>query len=97
MTRFTELEPIHSNTIMTTISKEEEKEKKRATSTVTALPTDFDESALPQPKEIVLPATPAAPPPSASKSGKLTKSVAGGKLVKKNRWSVRSSKTAVAV
>jgi hypothetical protein len=95
MTRFTELEPIHSNTIMTT----EEKEMKRATATVTALPTDFDESALPQPKEIVLPTSPAAPlPPSPSKSGKLTKGAAGGKLVKKNRWSLRSSKsTAVAV
>ncbi|KAK4126257.1 hypothetical protein N657DRAFT_300150 [Parathielavia appendiculata] len=90
MTRFTELEPIRSHTTGA------DEEKKRATSTVTVLPTDFDESALPAPKEFVLSAS-APPPPTSSKPGKLSKSAAaasGGKLVKKNRWSLRSSKSA---
>ncbi|KAK4043381.1 hypothetical protein C8A01DRAFT_43695 [Parachaetomium inaequale] len=98
MTRFTELETINSNTTVTIETRrpapEEEEEKRRPTANVTALPTSFDESALPAPKEIVLPA---APPPF--KPGKLSKSAGpGGKLVKKNRWSLRSGKsTAVAV
>lgn len=102
MARFAELEPIKSNTTVTiepvptsperTVVREKD-EKRRPTSTATALPTSFDEAALPAPKEIILPT-------AASKPGKLTKSsaAAGGKLVKKNRWSLRSSKsTAVAV
>ncbi|KAK4236914.1 hypothetical protein C8A03DRAFT_35150 [Achaetomium macrosporum] len=93
--RFTELEPIKSNTTTTTTvtvePTEQEETKKRPTSTSTALPTSFDETALPAANEIVL--------PSVSKAGKLSKTpaAAGGKLVKKNRWSLRSSKsTAVA-
>lgn len=93
MTRFTELETIKSNSTVTIESIPPIEEKRRPISTVTALPTSFDESALPAPKEIVLPDS-----PPASKPGKLSKSpAAGGKLVKKNRWSLRSSKTAVAV
>jgi hypothetical protein len=99
MTRFTELETINSNTTVSIETRrpapQEEEEKRRPTANVTALPTNFDESALPAPKEIVLPAS----PPAQSKPGKLSKSAApGGKLVKKNRWSLRSGKsTAVAV
>jgi hypothetical protein len=91
MTRFTDLAPIQSNT---TITMEKEEEKGRAVVNVAALPTSFDEAAFAAPKEIVVPA--AAPP---SKPGKLSKSPApAGKLVKKTRWSLRSSKsTAVAV
>jgi hypothetical protein len=93
MTRFTELETIKSNSTVTIASITPKEEKRRPTSTATALPTSFDESALPAPKEIVLPIS-----PPASKPGKLSKSAAAsGKLVKKNRWSLRSSKTAVAV
>ncbi|KAG7287954.1 hypothetical protein NEMBOFW57_007473 [Staphylotrichum longicolle] len=93
MTRFTELETIKSNSTVTIESIPPIEEKRRPISTVTALPTSFDESALPAPKEIALPDS-----PPASKPGKLSKSpAAGGKLVKKNRWSLRSSKTAVAV
>ena len=101
LTRFTELEPIHSNTIVTisatTPPWATTTDKRWPTSTTTALPTNFDESALPAPKEFVLPAV--APP--ASKPGKLSKNSpapATGVKVKKNRWSLRSSKsTAVAV
>lgn len=102
MTRFSELEPIKSNTTVTiepsppspqepTMGKEE---KRRPTAKTHALPTEFDESVLSAPKESVLPTS--APP---SKPGKLSKSAAGNsKLVKKSRWSLRSSKsTAVAV
>ncbi|SPQ23642.1 b567e559-36e9-4015-850b-c714c2234f7b [Thermothielavioides terrestris] len=97
--RFAELEPIKSNTTVTLEpttplpeqATKEKEQKRRPTSTATALPTSFDESALSTPKEIVLPT---------SKPGKLTKGPAAvnGKLVKKNRWSLRNSKsTAVAV
>lgn len=103
MTRFTELQTIKSNTIVTIEptsppspkeSTKEKAEKRRPTTKTTALPTEFDESAFSQPKEI------APPAPAPTKSGKLSKSAAprGEKLVKKNRWSLRSSKsTAVAV
>ncbi|KAK4152514.1 hypothetical protein C8A00DRAFT_34815 [Chaetomidium leptoderma] len=105
MTRFTELETIKSNTVVTIEARPPspkesitptKAEKRRPTSTATALPTSFDESAFPAPKELDLPTS---APASKSKPGKLSKSAgAGGKLVKKNRWSLRSSKsTAVAV
>ena len=101
LARFTELEPIQSNTIVTISATTPpwataSDNKRRPTSTTTALPTSFDESALPAPKEFVLP-TVAAPAP---KTGKLSKSspAPAGVKVKKNRWSLRSSKsTAVAV
>ncbi|EAQ88137.1 hypothetical protein CHGG_04756 [Chaetomium globosum CBS 148.51] len=102
MTRFTELEPIQSNTTVATEPspkptaepKKVREEKDRPVVNVAALPTSFDEAAFAAPKEIAVPAT--AP---SSKPGKLSKSPApSGKLVKKNRWSLRSSKsTAVAV
>jgi hypothetical protein len=106
MTRFTELETIKSNTIVsieaaspTPSPGEEDKQRGRSTTKTTALPTEFDESVLSQPKEIVVPTPALAPGPS--KSGKLSKSAGpprAEKLVKKNRWSLRSSKsTAVAV
>ncbi|KAK3307107.1 uncharacterized protein B0T15DRAFT_164983 [Chaetomium strumarium] len=87
--RFSELEPIKSNT--TTVTVEPAELEKRPISTTTALPTSFDETALSGRNEIVL--------PPVSKPGKLSKApaAASGKLVKKNRWSLRSSKsTAVA-
>lgn len=87
--RFSELEPIKSNT--TTVTVEPAEQEKRPISTTTALPTSFDETALSGRNEIVL--------PPVSKPGKLSKTpaAASGKLVKKNRWSLRSSKsTAVA-
>jgi hypothetical protein len=87
--RFSELEPIKSNTTTVTVGLAEQ--EKRPISTTTALPTSFDETALSGRTEIVLPAV--------SKPGKLSKTpaAASGKLVKKNRWSLRSSKsTAVA-
>jgi hypothetical protein len=99
MARFSELETIKSKTVVAITpnppSPESVKEKRRPTTMTTALPIDFDESALSMTKEIVLPAAPVQP----SKPGKLSKSAAPGpKLVKKNRWSLRSSKnTAVAV
>lgn len=104
MTRFTELETIKSNMVVsiqatpTTAPAQEApaQERSRPKSTITALPTSFDESALPAPKELELPV---APPPA--KPGKLSKSntaAPSGKLVKKNRWSLCSTKsTAVAV
>lgn len=102
MTRFTELEPIQSNTTVTAEPnpkpsaepKKVREDKGRPVVNVAALPTSFDEAAFVAPKEIVVPT--AAP---SSKPGKLSKSAApAGKLVKKNRWSLRSSKTtAVAV
>ncbi|KAJ4300401.1 hypothetical protein N0V88_003075 [Collariella sp. IMI 366227] len=93
VTRFTELETIKSDSTVTIepvspISKQptrERDERKRPTAKATALPTNFDESALPSPKEIVLPISPSP----AQKSGKLSKP-------KKNRWSLRSSKNSVA-
>lgn len=101
MTRFTELEPIQSNTTVTTEPslkpsaepKKVREEKGRPVVNVAALPTSFDEAAFAAPKEVVATAAPS------SKPGKLSKSAApAGKLVKKNRWSLRSSKsTAVAV
>ncbi|KAK3943816.1 hypothetical protein QBC46DRAFT_253357 [Diplogelasinospora grovesii] len=96
MARFQELETINSHVSMSVETQtattptashpaQETWEKTRPASTVTALPTTFDESYL-QTQEPML------PPP---RSGKLSKSAAGGaKLVKKNRWSLRSSKTA---
>jgi hypothetical protein len=103
MTRFTELETIKSNSIVTieaaipTPSPREDKPKGRPTTKTTALPTEFDESVLSPPKEIAVP----TPTPASSKPGKLSKSAGpprAEKLVKKNRWSLRSSKsTAVAV
>jgi hypothetical protein len=102
MTRFTDLEPIQSNTTVTTEAspkpsaepKKVKEDKGRPVVNVAALPTSFDEAAFAAPKEVVVPT--AAP---VSKPGKLSKSAApAGKLVKKNRWSLRSSKsTAVAV
>ncbi|KAL2134673.1 hypothetical protein VTI74DRAFT_11184 [Chaetomium olivicolor] len=101
MTRFTELETIESESAIviepvTPILKQttlEKDEKRRPTSTATVLPTSFDESALPAPRELAIPTS----PPSASKSGRLSKTpAASGKLVKKNRWSLRSSKSSVA-
>jgi hypothetical protein len=102
MTRFTDLEPIQSNTTVTMEPSlpspveptKEREEKERPVVNVDALPTSFDEAAFASPKESALPA--AAPP---SKPGKLSKTAPpAGKLVKKNRWSLRSSKsTAVAV
>jgi len=113
MTRFTELEPIKSNTTTVTVEvepsppspepqqkeqKKEKKEKRRPTANVTALPTSFDESALPPPKQLVLPTSPAPAPAKPGKLSKTAAAAANGKLVKKNRWSLRSSKsTAVAV
>jgi hypothetical protein len=101
ITRFNELEPIRSHTI-TTIeatptpeTTKDRKNKRRPTSTTAALPTNFDESSLPAPKEFDLPLS--AP---VSKPGKLSKNAAltdAGKPAKKHRWSLRSSKpTAVA-
>lgn len=99
MTRFTELETIKSDMTVTIEPQtpspketiKEKDQKRRPTSSATALPTDFDEASLPQPKEIVLPAK----APSPSKPGKLSKtSSRDSKLVKKNRWSLRSSKSA---
>ncbi|KAH6856668.1 hypothetical protein B0I37DRAFT_426064 [Chaetomium sp. MPI-CAGE-AT-0009] len=102
MTRFTDLEPIQSNTTVTMEPSppspaeptKEREEKGRPVVNVDALPTSFDEAAFASPKESVLHA--AAPP---SKPGKLSKSAPPArKPVKKNRWSLRSSKsTAVAV
>ena len=99
VTRFTELETIKSNSIVTIEAAspappvEEDEQKRRPTTKTTALPTEFDESVLSPPKE--------APAPAPSKPGKLSKSAGpprAEKLVKKNRWSLRSSKsTAVAV
>ena len=107
LARFTELEPIHSNTIVTISATtppwaSATDTKRRPTATVTSLPTNFDESALPAPKDFVLPVAPAAAAAPAPKTGKLSKSSppapATGVKVKKNRWSLRSSKsTAVAV
>jgi hypothetical protein len=102
MTRFTELETIKSDMTVTLEAKtpspkeaaKAKDEKRRPTSIASALPTSFDEASLPQAKEMVLP-----PVQAPSKPGKLSKvSSANPKLVKKNRWSLRSSKsTAVAV
>ncbi|KAK4103729.1 hypothetical protein N658DRAFT_420878 [Parathielavia hyrcaniae] len=87
MTRFTELEPIpsHTNTIIGGAGADDE--KKKGAATVTVLPAGYDEPRVSH---------------SNNKPGKLSKSGAaaasGGKLVKKTRWSLRSSKsTAVAV
>lgn len=54
------------------------------------LPTTFDEASLPAPLQLDIP-PPVQPQP---KQGKLSKSGGGSKLSKKNRWSLRSSKTA---
>ncbi|KAK3687657.1 hypothetical protein B0T22DRAFT_135755 [Podospora appendiculata] len=90
-TRFTELDTISSNisaSVETNVPLPRGPQKGRPLSTVTALPTTFDQSSLPAPQQPIL------PPP---KSGKLSKS-SSPKPAKKNRWSFRSSKsTAVAV
>ncbi|KAK4146866.1 uncharacterized protein C8A04DRAFT_25445 [Dichotomopilus funicola] len=97
--RFTELEPIKSNTTVAVepsppSPEELEQEKGRSIVDVTALPTSFDDSVLSASKA----ASKATAPPSSSRSGKLTKSAgANVKPAKKNRWSLRTSKTAVAV
>jgi hypothetical protein len=93
-TRFSELETIKSNvsevieiSTPTELAREND-EKRRPASVVTALPTNFDEGSLPAPTHMAL------PPP---KPGKLSKNPgSGAKLAKKNRWSLRSSKSAVA-
>ncbi|KAL1840566.1 hypothetical protein VTJ49DRAFT_298 [Mycothermus thermophilus] len=111
VTRFSDLEPIqsHGTTVVTVTAnppspkgKSKSKDKKRNTvTTTTSLPIDFDESALPPPRTLELPSPGAAAAAPPVKSGKLTKSaspqVAGGKLVKKNRWSLFGRNTAVAV
>ncbi|KAL2023090.1 hypothetical protein VTK56DRAFT_4000 [Thermocarpiscus australiensis] len=89
VTRFTELETIKPNTSVTiesTTPSPQETSEERRRPTATALPTTFDESALPAPQAVAL------PPP---RTGKLSKSAnSGAKLVKKNRWSLRSGKSA---
>jgi hypothetical protein len=96
--RFTELEPIVSNLSDTNprnFSAVPVKPEVRTTVTATyALPTQFDESAL----------TTSQPPvmPSQQKKARLSKNptakLAKNDVVKKNRWSFRSSKaTPVAV
>lgn len=103
--RFAELETIRSNVSEAMAegsdhpapteparAREEKDEKRRPTATTTTLPTSFDEASLPAPKTVALPA-----PGSATKPGKLSKTPTtgtGAKLVKKNRWSLRSSKSA---
>lgn len=94
-TRFTELETIPSHIPAPKIDipvEEPVKETVRPTVTQPApvpLPTEFDESSLP---------TSRPDPPTTRKPAKLTKSAGGSKLVKKNRWSMKSGKsTAVAV
>jgi len=94
-TRFTELETIPSHIPAPKIDipvEEPVKETIRPTVTQPApvpLPTEFDESSLPASRP---------DPPATKKPAKLTKSAGGSKLVKKNRWSMKSGKsTAVAV
>lgn len=94
-TRFTELETIPSHIAAPMIDIPVEKPvKETIRPTVTQpgpvpLPTEFDESSLPASRP---------EPPTTRKPTKLTKSAGGSKLVKKNRWSMKSGKsTAVAV
>ncbi|KAK4134375.1 hypothetical protein BT67DRAFT_497416 [Trichocladium antarcticum] len=85
ITRFTELETIKSDATATIAAK-----PPSPLSIATGLPTDFDEASLTQPKEVVLSQVQSLPKP-----GKLSKlSSATPKLVKKKRWSLRSSKSA---
>ncbi|KAL1873141.1 hypothetical protein VTK73DRAFT_1052 [Phialemonium thermophilum] len=55
----------------------------KTSTTITALPTEFDFSGLPETRNVA--------PPTTSKKGKLTKNP-NAKLVKKNRWSLKSGK-----
>ena len=94
VTRFTELETIESNTLTEPPTEAEDRGRRRPGQ----LPTQFDAGALPSPREIVLPVAGVAP--VTVKTGKLSKGPAvpvAGKLVKKNRWSLRGKSTAVAV
>lgn len=91
-TRFTELETISSNisapTLDTRAPSPAPETIRKTVTHVAVLPTEFDESILPEPRNPI--------PPATRKPGKLTKN-SGPKLVKKNRWSLRSGKsTAVA-
>ncbi|KAK3318412.1 hypothetical protein B0H66DRAFT_603002 [Apodospora peruviana] len=98
ITRFSELETINSNitaSVETPGPKlKERQEKTRPHSTITALPntfdlpTTFDEASLPAHQQQVLPP---------SRTGKLSKNAPTAKLAKKNRWSLRSSKTPATV
>ncbi|KAB5540505.1 hypothetical protein GE09DRAFT_257806 [Coniochaeta sp. 2T2.1] len=98
--RFTELEPIVSNISEAThrnVSPVSPKHEARATITPTptyALPTQFDESVLSPPQAPVIPTHQKKGKLSKNPSAKLAKAET---TVKKNRWSLRSSKTPVAV
>ncbi|KAJ9143961.1 hypothetical protein NKR19_g6623 [Coniochaeta hoffmannii] len=96
--RFAELEPIVSNVGGAAPAPRDVSPVKSATrTTVTptyALPTEFDESSLTTPQQPTIPAQ--------NRKGKLSKNptakLAKNDVVKKNRWSLRSSKaTPVAV
>ncbi|KAH8912795.1 hypothetical protein BR93DRAFT_984064 [Coniochaeta sp. PMI_546] len=96
--RFTELEPIVSNlsdTHTRSIAAVPVKSEVRTTVTATyALPTQFDESALTTSQPPVMPAQQKKTKLSKNPTAKLAKN----DVVKKNRWSFRSSKaTSVAV
>lgn len=99
--RFSELEPIVSNQANTaypaprTVSQVPMKSEVRTTITATtyALPTNFDEASFGAPQQPILPSPQKKSRLSKAPSAKLAKN----DIVKKNRWSFRSSKTPVAV
>ncbi|KAK4217831.1 hypothetical protein QBC37DRAFT_33561 [Rhypophila decipiens] len=93
-TRFSELETISSDVsadVRNLGSTLGPREKTPTISSVTALPTTFDESSLPSHQ-------PDLPPPRTGKLSKTISKTSSVKPAKKNRWSFRGSKsTAVAV
>jgi hypothetical protein len=101
--RFTELEPIASNisdSAPRDVAPVPVKPEARTTITTYALPTMFDEASLPAPQQPFMPptTTATASPQKRKLSKNPTAKLAKNEVVKKNRWSLRSSKsTPVAV